>query len=141
MQEQPTATELRETLVFSRWLADLRDAKARVRIQARLLRVRQGNLGDVKPVGEGVLELRIDYGPGYRIYCVRQGASIIVLLTGGDKNRLRLQACKNVARASKLQLPYAAHGKQSFQGRVPNLEVGNEPKACIPIPPHFRRAT
>jgi len=100
LQEQPAAIELRETLVFSRWLADLRDAKARVRIQARLLRVRQGNLGDVKSVGEGVLELRIDYGPGYRIYCIRQGANIIVLLAGGDKTSQSkdIQAAQALAR-------------------------------------------
>jgi putative addiction module killer protein len=60
--------EIRETLAFSDWLASLRDAHARVRVQARILRLRHGNPGDVKPVGEGVSELRIDYGPGYRVY-------------------------------------------------------------------------
>ena len=77
--------ELRETEVFSAWLASLRDVQARVRVQARILRLRQGNPGDVKPVGEGVSEMRIDYGPGYRIYYVQRGALLVVLLAGGAK--------------------------------------------------------
>lgn len=77
--------EIRETLVFSRWLTSLRDTKGRVLIQARILRLRQGNPGDVKPVGEGVSESRIDFGPGYRIYWVRRNMQIILLLAGGTK--------------------------------------------------------
>lgn len=77
--------EIRETPTFSDWLESLRDRQARTRIQARILRLKIGNLGDVKPVGEGVSELRIDYGPGYRIYFVRQGSELIILLAGGDK--------------------------------------------------------
>ena len=77
--------EVRETVVFSAWLASLRDASARVRVQARILRLRQGNAGDVKPVGEGVSESRIDYGPGYRVYWVRRNSELIMLLAGGTK--------------------------------------------------------
>ena len=77
--------EIRETLEFSAWLASLRDAQARARVQARILRLRYGNPGDVKPVGEGVSEMRIDYGPGYRVYFVKRGALLIILLAGGAK--------------------------------------------------------
>lgn len=78
--------EIRETLLFSKWLESLRDAHARSRIQARILRLRQGNPGDVKPVGKGVSEMRIDYGPGYRIYFMQQGMQLVILLAGGDKS-------------------------------------------------------
>ena len=71
--------------MFSEWLSSLRDARARTRIQARLLRLRLGNPGDVKPVGSGVSELRIHYGPGYRVYYVHRGSTLIVLLAGGAK--------------------------------------------------------
>lgn len=77
--------EIRETAVFSDWLASLRDAQARTRIQARILRLRLGNPGDVKPVGEGVSELRIDHGPGYRVYYVKRGPLLVILLAGGAK--------------------------------------------------------
>jgi putative addiction module killer protein len=77
--------EIRETLEFSAWLESLRDAQARTRVQARILRLRYGNPGDVKPVGEGVSEMRIDYGPGYRVYFVKRGALLIILLAGGAK--------------------------------------------------------
>jgi putative addiction module killer protein len=76
---------VRQTETFSTWLRKLRDDRARVRIVERLLRVEGGNLGDVKPVGEGVSELRVDYGPGYRVYLARRGAALVVLLCGGDK--------------------------------------------------------
>jgi putative addiction module killer protein len=79
------AIEIRQTEVFARWLAELRDNRARLRIDTRIRRLSLGNPGDVKPVGEGVSEMRIDYGPGYRIYFVRRGASVVVLLAGGDK--------------------------------------------------------
>ncbi|MES2208561.1 MAG: type II toxin-antitoxin system RelE/ParE family toxin [Pseudomonadota bacterium] len=78
--------EIRETLIFSKWLESLRDAQARTRVQARILRLRHGNPGDVKPVGEGVSEMRIDHGPGYRVYFVQQGMQLIILLAGGDKS-------------------------------------------------------
>jgi putative addiction module killer protein len=77
--------EIRETLEFSAWLESLRDAQARTRVQARILRLRYGNPGDVKPVGEGVSEMRIDYGPGYRVYFVKSGALLVILLAGGAK--------------------------------------------------------
>lgn len=77
--------EVRESQAFSVWLSGLRDAAARARIAARIRRLALGNPGDVRPVGEGVSELRIDHGPGYRVYFVRRGAVVIVLLCGGDK--------------------------------------------------------
>ena len=78
--------EIRQTEAFSKWLDKLRDARARVRVLARLTRVEDGHLGDTKPVGESVSELRIDYGPGYRVYFTRRRKTIIVLLIGGDKS-------------------------------------------------------
>jgi len=77
--------EIRKTAEFAQWLDGLRDMKARARVQARLDRMTEGNRGDVKPVGEGVSELRIDYGPGYRVYFKSRGHEIIILLGGGDK--------------------------------------------------------
>jgi putative addiction module killer protein len=71
---------------FSEWLDSLKDRKARLKIKLRLDRVEQGNLGDFKAVGEGVFELRIDYGGGYRIYFGQVGLTIILLLCGGDKS-------------------------------------------------------
>jgi putative addiction module killer protein len=70
---------------FDEWLTDLGDRQARARILARLARVRLGNLGDCKPVGEGVSELRVDYGPGYRVYFGLKGRTLVVLLCGGSK--------------------------------------------------------
>jgi putative addiction module killer protein len=77
--------EVRQTESFARWLAGLRDDRARARINVRIRRLSAGNPGDVKPVGEGVLEMRIDYGPGYRVYFVPRGTSLVILLAGGDK--------------------------------------------------------
>lgn len=73
------------TAVFDRWFERLRDRKAAARVQARIDRAEAGNLGDWKPVGGGVSEIRIDYGPGYRVYFVQRGLKLIVLLAGGDK--------------------------------------------------------
>lgn len=74
---------------FREWMERLRDKAAKMRIAQRLRRIEDGNLGDVKPVGEGVLELRIDVGAGYRVYCGRYGQTWIVLLSGGDKSTQR----------------------------------------------------
>ena len=77
--------EVRQSAIFTTWLAKLKDRNAVARIVARLRRFELGNLGDVKAVGEGVSEARIDYGPGYRLYFVKRGAALIVMLCGGDK--------------------------------------------------------
>jgi len=77
--------ELRKTEAYIRWLDSLRDVHARVRVLVRVERLATGNPGDVRPVGEGVSELRIDYGPGYRVYFKKRERTIIVLLAGGDK--------------------------------------------------------
>ena len=77
--------EIRKTAEFAQWLDGLRDMKARARVQARLDRMAEGNPCDVKAVGEGVSELRIDFGPGYRVYFKSRGHEIIILLAGGDK--------------------------------------------------------
>lgn len=76
---------LNKTPLFDRWLSRLSDLRARVRILNRLDNVAAGNLGDHKPVGGGVSELRIDYGPGYRIYYAQEGRTVYLLLLGGDK--------------------------------------------------------
>jgi putative addiction module killer protein len=78
--------EIRETDVFAKWLDGINDIHGRARILIRIERLAAGNPGDVKPVGEGVSEMRIDYGPGYRVYYTRQGQKIIILLAGGDKS-------------------------------------------------------
>ncbi|MEE4359430.1 MAG: type II toxin-antitoxin system RelE/ParE family toxin [Desulfococcaceae bacterium] len=77
--------EIRQTDTYSEWFDSLRDRQAKARINIRIRLLSMGNPGDVKPVGEGVSELRIDYGPGYRVYFVRRGQTLIVLLAGGDK--------------------------------------------------------
>lgn len=95
--------EILKTKTFSRWLSGLRDRRAVARINARLRRVSAGNLGDVESVGDGVSELRIPYGPGYRLYFIRQGAAIIVLLCGGDKSTQRKDIALAKALASDLE--------------------------------------
>jgi putative addiction module killer protein len=77
--------EIRQTEVYASWFSRLRDRQARARIDVRIRRLSLGNPGDVKPVGEGVSESRIDYGPGYRVYFMQRGSTVIVLLAGGDK--------------------------------------------------------
>lgn len=77
--------EIRKTDNFVRWLDGLRDLRARAKVQARIERLAGGNPGDVRPVGEGVSEMRIDFGPGYRVYFKRVGREIMILLAGGDK--------------------------------------------------------
>jgi putative addiction module killer protein len=78
-------TEVRKTRVFSEWLTGLRDPRAKAKIAARIDRLASGNPGDVAPVGQGISELRIHYGPGYRVYFVLRGKALIVLLAGGEK--------------------------------------------------------
>ncbi len=77
--------EIRQTEAFAAWFGNLRDRQARARIQVRIDRLSLGNPGDARPVGQGVSELRVDYGPGYRVYFVNRGETVIVLLAGGDK--------------------------------------------------------
>lgn len=90
--------EIRETDTYQRWFDSLRDLNAQFRIAARIRRVSLGNLGDVKSVGDGVLELRIMHGPGYCVYITRQGETVIVLLAGGDKSTQR----RDIERAKEL---------------------------------------
>jgi putative addiction module killer protein len=78
--------QIRQTEVFTNWFRSLRDRQAKARIQVRIDRLQLGLSGDVKTVGEGVSELRIDYGPGYRVYFTKRGRELIVLLAGGDKS-------------------------------------------------------
>jgi putative addiction module killer protein len=78
--------EIRKTETFAKWLDGIQDIRARARILVRIERLSAGNPGNVKPVGEGVSELRIDYGPGYRVYYKEQGREVIILLAGGDKH-------------------------------------------------------
>lgn len=78
--------EARQAARFAQWLEDLRDLRARARVQARIERLIGGNPGDAKPVGSGVSELRINYGPGYRVYFQQKGSTLIILLAGGDKS-------------------------------------------------------
>jgi putative addiction module killer protein len=77
---------IQTTDIFDAWFADLKDKRAAMRIQARIDRAEDGNFGDCSPVGEGVSEMRIHYGPGYRVYFVKRGMEIVVLLAGGDKS-------------------------------------------------------
>lgn len=78
--------EIRKTDQFANWLDNLRDIQAKARVLVRIERLATGNAGDVKPVGDGVSEMRIDYGPGYRVYFIQRGSELIVLLAGGDKS-------------------------------------------------------
>ena len=93
--------EVRQTSVFSEWFADIRDRTAKARIDIRIRRLSLGNPGDVKPVGEGVSELRVDHGPGYRVYFIQKADAYIVLLAGGDKSSQEkdIRNAKALARA------------------------------------------
>ena len=95
--------ELRQTRRYADWFDRLRDRRAQARIDARLLRFSLGNPGDVKSVGDGVQELRIDYGPGYRIYFARVGDLVVILLAGGDKSTQQadVEIAKRLAREER----------------------------------------
>jgi len=84
-----TMVEVRQTKEFSVWLRRLKDANAVARIVARIRRMEEGNPGDTRSVGKGVMEMRIAYGPGYRIYYLSRGAQMVILLCGGDKRTQR----------------------------------------------------
>jgi putative addiction module killer protein len=90
--------ELIKSTAFDRWLKKLRDPRAKARIAMRLRRLTLGNAGDVRPIGNGLSELRIDYGPGYRIYFMQQGMMLIILLCAGDKRTQQ----KDINRAKEL---------------------------------------
>lgn len=90
--------DVRQTDVFAEWLIGLRDAKAKARIIARIVSARLGNLGDAKSVAGEICEMRVHVGAGYRVYFVRRGATLIVLLCGGDKS----SQARDIARARKL---------------------------------------
>ena len=92
--------EIRQTEQFIKWFSRLKDKKARARIAIRIRRVSLGNLGDVKPVGDGISELRIDYGPGYRVYFTQRNNQLIILLAGGDKTT----QTSDIQKAKKLAL-------------------------------------
>lgn len=98
MRYNQAMIEIRETEFYALWFSSLRDRQAKARIDTRIRRLSLGNPGDVKPVGAGVSELRIDYGPGYRIYFIQCGPTLIVLLAGGDKRTQQ----QDIAQAIKL---------------------------------------
>src|SRR5713226_3681946 len=100
--------EVRQTDLYARWFDGLRDRQARARVTVRIRRLSLGNPGDVRPVGEGVSEIRIDYGPGYRVYYIRHGDAIVVLLCGGDK---RTQD-RDIADAIELAREIKAEGRR-----------------------------
>lgn len=95
--------EIRQTDVFRNWLLQLSDIRAAARIQARIDRFALGNAGDTKSVGDGVHEMRIDHGPGYRVYYVRRGRVVVILLCGGDKSTQErdIVRAKRIARELK----------------------------------------
>lgn len=90
--------EIRKTEIFTKWFDGLKDRRAKARIQARIDRVEMGNFGDVAPVGEGISELRIFYGPGYRVYFIQRGPVVVILLSGGDKST----QVSDIARAKEI---------------------------------------
>jgi putative addiction module killer protein len=95
--------EVRQTDEFRAWLRDLRDDRAAARIAVRIRRLEQGNPGDVKSLGSGLLEMRIDYGPGYRVYYARRGSVVVILLCGGDKRTQQRDIKRAEALAAALE--------------------------------------
>ena len=94
--------EVRQTSIYSAWFDAIRDRQAKVRIDIRIRRLSLGNAGDGKPVGEGVSELRVNFGPGYRVYFVQRREECIILLAGGDKTSLSDDICQAKVLASNL---------------------------------------
>jgi len=94
--------EIRQTAAYAKWFARLKDIRAKARVDIRIRRLSLGNPGDVKPVGKGVSELRIDVGKGYRVYFVRRGEQLILLLVGGDKSTQQADIEKAIKMASEL---------------------------------------
>ena len=94
--------EVRQTDEFAEWLASLTDARAKAKVLTRIERLADGNPGDVEPVGDGVSELRIHYGPGYRVYYQQRGTTLVLLLIGGDKSSQK----RDIAKAKKLASEY-----------------------------------
>ena len=94
--------EIRQTEVYASWFRRLRDREGRIRIDRQIRRLSLGNPGDVRPVGGGVSELRIDYGPGYRVYFLQRGEALVILLAGGDKD----SQPRDIERARILALEY-----------------------------------
>ncbi|MBC8020781.1 MAG: type II toxin-antitoxin system RelE/ParE family toxin [Methyloceanibacter sp.] len=94
---------VRQTETFMSWLRGLRDRRAQERIAQRIARLSGGLLGDARPVGSGVMELRVDHGPGYRLYFIRRGDQLIMLLCGGDKSSQKRDIAKAKAMASELE--------------------------------------
>lgn len=99
--------ELIKSRAFGKWVDGLKDPTARARVLVRIERLAMGNPGDVKPVGEGVSELRIDHGPGYRVYFAREGSVLIIILAGGDKSSQSrdIVAAKAILKMWKEQRP------------------------------------
>ena len=96
--------EIRKTAIFAKWIANLKDRKAKARIQARIDRVELGHFGDVASVGDGVNELRIFYGPGYRVYFIQRNMVVVILLSGGDKGSQQADIAKAKEIARQLEV-------------------------------------
>ena len=94
--------EVRQSEQFTEWLLKLRDSTARSRIMSRIVRLREGNAGLTKSVGNGIVEMKIDYGPGYRVYFIGKGKTLVLLLCGGDKS----SQVKDIQRAKELAKQY-----------------------------------
>ncbi len=95
--------EVRKTALFTKWFTALKDRRAKARIQVRIDRMEMGNFGDVAPVGEGVSELRIFYGPGYRVYFIQESSTLVILLSGGDKSSQQSDIAKAKDLAKQLE--------------------------------------
>jgi len=95
-------SEIRQTETYLKWFESLRDRQAKARIDVRIRRLSMGNPGDVKPVGQGVSELRISYGPGYRVYFTQKGETLIILLAGGNKQTQQKDIKTAIALAQRI---------------------------------------